>query len=90
MIERRLMHTVSRSVCVVTLRTLLWPCAAHSARNGFVYTIERANGAMVGAKPYVDNVYWTKGICAYSGLADPTSADPTVALHSCVGTRAQV
>jgi hypothetical protein len=44
--------------------------------------MERANGAMVGAKPYVDNDNWTEGICAYSGLADPT--DP-VALHSCVG-----
>ena len=26
----------------------------HSARNGFVYTMERDNGAMVGAKPYVE------------------------------------
>ena len=46
----------------------------YPARNG--YTMERANGARVGAKPYVDNDNWTKGICAYSGLADPTSADP--------------
>ncbi|HEV7984175.1 MAG TPA: PQQ-binding-like beta-propeller repeat protein [Xanthobacteraceae bacterium] len=64
----------------------------HSARNGFVYTMERANGVMVGAKPYVDNVNWTAGIDqktgkpvdydpskdvqTYSGLADPTSANP--------------
>jgi alcohol dehydrogenase (cytochrome c) len=64
----------------------------HSARNGFVYTMERANGAMVGAKPYVDNVNWTKGIDqktgkpldydpnkdvqTYSGLSDPTAANP--------------
>ncbi len=64
----------------------------HSARNGFVYTMERANGAMVGAKPYVNDVNWTKGIDqktgkpldydpnkdvqTYSGLADPTSAVP--------------
>jgi hypothetical protein len=27
--------------------------AASRLRNGFVYTMERANGAMVGAKPYV-------------------------------------
>src|SRR3984957_13410122 len=63
----------------------------HSARNGFVYTMERANGAMVGAKPYVD-VNWTKGIDqktgkpldydpnkdvqTYSGLSDPTAANP--------------
>ena len=64
----------------------------HSARNGFLYTMERANGAMVGAKPYVEEVNWTKGIDqktgkpldydpnkdvqTYSGLADPTSAEP--------------
>jgi alcohol dehydrogenase (cytochrome c) len=63
----------------------------HSARNGFLYTMERANGAMVGAKPYME-VNWTKGIDqktgkpvdydptkdvqTYSGLADPTAANP--------------
>jgi alcohol dehydrogenase (cytochrome c) len=63
----------------------------HSARNGFVYTMERASGAMVGAKPYMD-VNWTKGIDqktgrpldydpnkdvqTYSGIADPTSENP--------------
>jgi alcohol dehydrogenase (cytochrome c) len=39
----------------------------HSARNGFVYTMDRHNGAMVGAQPYVDNVNWTKGIDQKSG-----------------------
>jgi alcohol dehydrogenase (cytochrome c) len=64
----------------------------HSARNGFLYTMERASGAMVGAKPYVEEVNWTKGIDqktgkpldydaskdvqTYSGIADPTSAEP--------------
>jgi alcohol dehydrogenase (cytochrome c) len=64
----------------------------HSARNGFLYTMERASGAMVGAKPYVEQVNWTKGIDqktgkpldydptkdvqTYSGLADPTSTEP--------------
>jgi alcohol dehydrogenase (cytochrome c) len=64
----------------------------HSARNGFLYTMERASGAMVGAKPYVEEVNWTKGIDqktgkpldydaskdvqTYSGLADPTSSEP--------------
>jgi alcohol dehydrogenase (cytochrome c) len=64
----------------------------HSARNGFLYTMERASGAIVGAKPYVEEVNWTKGIDqktgkpldydpnkdvqTYSGLADPTSAEP--------------
>src|SRR5260221_6077290 len=63
----------------------------HSARNGFVYTMERNNGAMVGAKPYME-VNWTKGIDqktgrpidydpnkdvqVYSGIADPTSENP--------------
>src|SRR5258707_150779 len=46
----------------------------HSARNGFVYTMERANGAMVGAKPYVDNVNWTKGIDQKTGK--PLDYDP--------------
>ena len=31
----------------------------HSARNGFLYTIERANGVIAFAKPYTD-VNWTK------------------------------
>src|ERR1700722_7498824 len=64
----------------------------HSARNGFLYTMEPASGAMVGAKPYVEEVNWTKGIDqktgkpldydaskdvqTYSGIADPTSAEP--------------
>ena len=63
----------------------------HSARNGFVYTMERNNGNMVGAKPYLE-VNWTKGIDqktgkpldydpnkdvqTYSGLADPTTEKP--------------
>jgi alcohol dehydrogenase (cytochrome c) len=63
----------------------------HSARNGFVYTMERASGAMVGAKAYTD-VNWTKGIDqktgkpldydpnkdvqTYSGLANPTADAP--------------
>jgi alcohol dehydrogenase (cytochrome c) len=63
----------------------------HSARNGFVYTMERANGAMVGAKPCME-VNWTRGIDqktgkpldydpskdvqTYSGIADPTSETP--------------
>jgi alcohol dehydrogenase (cytochrome c) len=63
----------------------------HSARNGFVYTMERASGAMVGAKPYME-VNWTRGIDqktgrpldydpgkdvqTYSGIADPTAENP--------------
>jgi len=64
----------------------------HSARNGFNYTMERANGQMVAAKSYMDNVNWTKGIDqktgkpldydpgkdvqTYSGVANPTSDTP--------------
>jgi glucose dehydrogenase len=33
----------------------------HSARNGFLYTMDRFNGQTVLAKPYTE-VNWTKGI----------------------------
>jgi alcohol dehydrogenase (cytochrome c) len=46
----------------------------HSARNGFLYTMERANGAMVMAKPYME-VNWTKGIDQKTGK--PVDYDPT-------------
>jgi alcohol dehydrogenase (cytochrome c) len=45
----------------------------HSARNGFLYTMERANGAMVLAKPYME-VNWTKGIDQKTGK--PLDYDP--------------
>src|SRR5262252_7926049 len=46
----------------------------HSARNGFFYTMERANGSMVSAKPYMDNINWTKGIDQKTGK--PLDYDP--------------
>jgi alcohol dehydrogenase (cytochrome c) len=65
----------------------------HSARNGFLYTFERANGQTVLAKPYLDKITWTKGIDqktgkpvdydpgkslqTYSGMQNQTVADPT-------------
>ena len=65
----------------------------HSARNGFLYTFERSNGQTVLAKPYVENINWTKGIDqktgkpvdydpnkdiqVYSGMQNQTLADPT-------------
>jgi alcohol dehydrogenase (cytochrome c) len=65
----------------------------HSARNGFLYTMERNNGQTLLAQPYLDNINWTKGIDQktgrpldyvsnadiqlYSGVATPTLADPT-------------
>src|SRR6266851_2371952 len=64
----------------------------HSARNGFVYTMDRHNGQIVGAKPYMDNINWTKGIDqktgrpldydagkdiqTYSGIANHTPNEP--------------
>ena len=33
----------------------------HSARNGFLYTFERANGQTVLAKPYLDNITLDQG-----------------------------
>src|SRR5215469_9256122 len=47
----------------------------HSARNGFLYTMERANGQMVSAKPYMSNINWTKGIDQKTGK--PLDYDPT-------------
>jgi alcohol dehydrogenase (cytochrome c) len=65
----------------------------HSARNGFLYTMERNNGQTVLAKPYLANVNWTKGIDqktgkpvdyvpnadiqVYSGAAAPVAGDLT-------------
>ncbi len=70
-------------------RTLI----THSGRNGFLYTMERANGQMVMAKPYLQNINWTKGIDQktgkpveyvpnadvqmYAGTATPTLQSPT-------------
>src|SRR5215469_18250190 len=39
----------------------------HSGRNGFLYTFDRSNGQTVLAKPYMDNINWTKGIDQKTG-----------------------
>jgi alcohol dehydrogenase (cytochrome c) len=54
----------------------------HSARNGFLYTMERANGAMVLAKPYMD-VNWTKGIDQKTGK--PVDYDPAKDIQTYAG-----
>jgi alcohol dehydrogenase (cytochrome c) len=54
----------------------------HSARNGFLYTMERANGAMVMAKPYME-VNWTKGIDQKTGK--PLDYDPTKDIQTYAG-----
>jgi alcohol dehydrogenase (cytochrome c) len=48
--------------------------ATHAARNGFLYTFERANGQTLMAKPYVAAVNWTKGIDQKTGK--PVDYDP--------------
>src|ERR1700746_2711915 len=45
----------------------------HSARNGYLYTMDRHNGQIIGAKPYMD-VNWTKGIDQKTGR--PLEYDP--------------
>ena len=57
----------------------------HSARNGFLYTMDRANGAMVVAKPYLDNVNWTKGIDQKTGK--PIDYDPNKEIQTYGGGR---
>ncbi|HEY7298495.1 MAG TPA: PQQ-binding-like beta-propeller repeat protein [Xanthobacteraceae bacterium] len=60
-------------------RTLL----THSARNGFLYTMDRHNGQMIGAKPYVSDVTWTKGIDQKTGK--PLDYDPSKDIQSYAG-----
>src|SRR6266702_2414023 len=55
----------------------------HSARNGYLYTMERSNGAMVVAKPYMDNVNWTKGIDQKTGK--PVDYDPNKDIQTYAG-----
>ena len=55
----------------------------HSARNGFVYTMERANGSILLAKPYMDNVNWTKGIDQKTGK--PVDYDPNKDIQAYAG-----
>ena len=55
----------------------------HSGRNGFLYTMERSNGQMVLAKPYMDNVNWTKGIDQKTGK--PIDYDPAKDIQTYAG-----
>jgi alcohol dehydrogenase (cytochrome c) len=55
----------------------------HSARNGFLYTYDRFNGQSVLAKPYMDNVNWTKGIDQKTGK--PLEYDPTKDIQTYAG-----
>jgi len=55
----------------------------HSARNGFLYTMERANGAIALAKPYTE-VNWTKGIDQKTGK--PLDYDSAKDIQTYAGT----
>src|SRR5215467_10360148 len=55
----------------------------HSARNGFLYTMDRHNGQIIGAKPYMDNVNWTKGIDQKTGK--PIDYDPAKDIQTYAG-----
>ncbi|HLH96319.1 MAG TPA: PQQ-dependent dehydrogenase, methanol/ethanol family [Xanthobacteraceae bacterium] len=59
----------------------------HSARNGFLYTFERANGQPVLAKPYLDKINWTKGIDQKTGK--PVDYEPTRDLQVYSGVQNQ-
>jgi alcohol dehydrogenase (cytochrome c) len=54
----------------------------HSARNGFLYTMDRHNGQIVGAKPYTD-VNWTKGVDQKTGK--PIEYDPAKDIQTYAG-----
>ena len=54
----------------------------HSARNGFLYTMERTNGQTVLAKPY-NEVNWTKGIDQKTGK--PIDYDPAKDIQTYAG-----
>ena len=43
------------------------PVLMQANRNGFFYVIERANGKLVSAKPYVEGVNWATGIDMKTG-----------------------
>jgi alcohol dehydrogenase (cytochrome c) len=54
----------------------------HSARNGYLYSMDRHNGQIIGAKPYMD-VNWTKGIDQKTGK--PVDYDPTKDIQTYAG-----
>jgi alcohol dehydrogenase (cytochrome c) len=60
----------------------------HSARNGYLYTMERANGQTLLAKPYLDRVIWTKGIDQKTGK--PIDYDPSRDIQIYADTAAPV
>jgi alcohol dehydrogenase (cytochrome c) len=54
----------------------------HSARNGHLYTMDRHNGQIIGAKPYTE-VNWTRGIDQKTGR--PIEYDPSKDIQTYAG-----
>jgi alcohol dehydrogenase (cytochrome c) len=59
----------------------------HSGRNGFLYTMERNNGQPILAKPYMDNINWTKGIDQKTGKPLDYDASKDVQTYSGVANQ---
>jgi alcohol dehydrogenase (cytochrome c) len=59
----------------------------HPARNGFLYSLERANGQTLLAKPYVDPINWTSGIDQKTGK--PLDYDPNKDVQTYSGRQNQ-
>jgi len=59
----------------------------HSARNGFLYTMERSNGQMISVKPYMHNINWTRGIDEKTGR--PLDYDPNKDVQTYAGVANQ-
>jgi alcohol dehydrogenase (cytochrome c) len=57
----------------------------HSARNGFLYTMDRNNGQIVVAKPYMDNINWTKGLDQKTGKPLDYDAGKDIQTYAGVG-----
>jgi alcohol dehydrogenase (cytochrome c) len=64
------------------MRTLL----THSGRNGFLYTMDRNNGQILGAKPYLARINWTKGVDPKTGK--PVDYDPKADIQKYSGLAA--
>jgi PQQ-dependent dehydrogenase (methanol/ethanol family) len=44
------------------------PVLMHANRNGFFYVLDRANGKLLSAKQFVDNVNWATGVDLKTGM----------------------
>jgi len=56
---------------------------ANFSRNGFYYTLDRANGQFIRADQYQEKVTWTKGIDAKTGK--PVDYDPNLDVQTYAG-----